>query len=236
MNTVFEFIRYGFPGYITLGTISYQAVKLDLLPSQKSTMEQLSTVFGASFLIVGPIIGFIIHQIYFAYFEKSESYTNENRACVKTLYEHCKSRHPDVKSETLLRYCYLSWKYIMIGAIKKIEVPTILLNRLGGMRNYTHAFGAIITSLVIAILLIFIGATISKSFTLVDASILAFFCVILIVFSVQRSQLMARLNSLEDGYMRFNIDIFSDGVSEIIEKIEPKKIDEIKHTGSYPSM
>ena len=65
MGNFEDFIRYGFPGYTYIGTVSV-AILLSGGPLAALLSDgSLATIIGAAIIVVGPLIGFLIHQIYF---------------------------------------------------------------------------------------------------------------------------------------------------------------------------
>lgn len=230
MGTIIDLIRYGFAGYLLITTLIVSLYRINYLPINSDFYKNFGGIIGATILIVGPILGFVIHQIYFVYFEKTESYVKLTRKCLKTLYNyHLKSHEVEI-SETdrvlAKKACYLVWKYMMTGMMGDLKVSDVILSRLTSLRNYSHAFGAIVTSGIISIVIyIVIAITLFESLKWNDLIVFVSLIFIVALFGYQRQGLIQRIEEIEDGIMKLEIDRFHKGLDQVIdlEKSIPNK-------------
>jgi hypothetical protein len=88
MANFMEFIRYGLPGYLFLASIVFALFRRQVLPTEYKFYNDFGTIIGASVIVIGPFFGFIIHQLYFTYFDFKESYTKLTRGCLKMLFDY----------------------------------------------------------------------------------------------------------------------------------------------------
>lgn len=241
MGNIFELIRYGFAGYLFLATIIVSFYRIEILPQGKSFYAEWGNIIGATLLVIGPIIGFVIHQIYFVWFERTETYTDIKRGSLKILYDNYLKRKGNSLSETdkdkVKKSCYLAWKYLLTGMMGDAKTSDIFLSRLSNLRNYSHAFGAIVTSGIIsfvtyAILILF--NICSHHLSWIDIIIPLSTVIVMVLFGYQRHGLIERIEELEIGIMKLQIEKFTTALEEII--ILEKKFDPtLQQTDSNPA-
>lgn len=224
MANFMEFIRYGLPGYLFLASLVFALIRRQVLPTDYKFYNDFGTIMGAALLVIGPLFGFIIHQIYFVYFDLKESYTKLTRGCLKMLFDYYLNSHQEfanTKNERrqLGNACYVAWKFLMTGMDESVKVSTIFLTRLTSLRNYSHAFGGIVTasllSLGVYIILLWGQGPLGDSVSYFFVAIHAF---VLLLFVYKRHELSSRISELENGIMKLRVTEFSSFLERLVEQ------------------
>lgn len=218
-----EFIRYGLPGYLFLASIVFALFRRGVLPADYKFYNDFGTIIGASLIVIGPLFGFIIHQLYFVYFDLKESYTKLTRGCLKMLFDYyLNNKHREFAKtkkgrKQLGKACYVTWKFLMTGMDEAFKVSSVFLTRLTSLRNYSHAFGGIITasllSLATYILLGWRQGTLRGPSSYIFFSIHAF---VLILFGYKRHELSSKIVELENGIMTVRLVEFGSFLDKLL--------------------
>ncbi len=215
MANFMEFIRYGLPGYLFLASLVFALLRRQALPTDYKFYNDFGTIIGASLIVIGPLFGFIIHQLYFMYFDLKESYTKLSRGCLRMLFDYYLTRHEGVATtknqrNELGKACYVVWKFLMTGMDETFKVSSVFLSRLTSLRNYSHAFGGIITASLLSLsVYIFMVWGRASLFTTASLSFLAIHTFVLLLFGFKRHELSSRLDELENGIMTLRVTEFS---------------------------
>lgn len=147
MNDIRDFIRYGFPGYMLLGAAVAALRNADARIVSNEFLEAHDTTASLLLLIAGPFVGFLVHQIYFVYFDWTESYDKVRRPCLRILADwHSASSSTPLDDGRASRLAYVAWKFLMTNMTVEARISETFLRRLSDLHNYAHSFGAIVTS------------------------------------------------------------------------------------------
>lgn len=199
-----EFVRYAFPGYALIASVVACLWIVGLLPENVDFYKNFGGIGGAFALVVGPLVGFVIHQIYFIYFDWSESYTKITRKAISFIvHAYLRSKKQEEESldlKTSERLASQAWILLTTNFRKEFAIDPLYIQRLRSVRNYSHAFGTIIFSSLLAVL---IGVAI---FVLIDGVTLRsgsiYFLVhlaLIALFVHKRRDVMARVDDFELG-------------------------------------
>jgi hypothetical protein len=202
MESFQDFIRYGLPGYIFIGSILFCLFITGGLPQEKAFYDTFATIAGTIGLVIGPLIGFIIHQIYLTYFDWKESYTKLTRKCINVIYQSYllsdffKTKLAD--RSLVQRLASTTWIVLTTNFEDDFKVDSLYIERLRSLRNFSHSFGAIVTSCFLSFVV---------TLTILLCSHLAGFLSVLVLwiallglallFYLKRKELMARIDDFE---------------------------------------
>ena len=220
MGSFEDFIRYAFPGYSLLASMMICLSVVGIIPYDADLYKNFGGIIGAFALIIGPLVGFLVHQLYFIYFDLYESYTKTSRKCLGFITQAflTSNRQEDLKlSEKYIeRLASLSWTLLTTNFIKGFEIDPLYLTRLRSVRNYTHAFGAIILSSSIAIL---VGLSIcifsDRCWILFFILYFVIHLLIIMLFLFKRRDVMMRVDDFELGIALLWKDYFVIAISEL---------------------
>jgi len=224
MSNFENFIRYGFPGYLLIASILVSLWMVGVLPSEISFYKDFGGIIGAFTLVIGPLIGFFIHQLYFAYFDWRESYTKVSRKCIAFIvnaYINSDRNSSEINENPLTRrvierLASQSWIMLTTNFEKDMKIDDLYITRLRTRRNFSHAFGGIILSSVIAI---FFGTAI---FLIVKGpekwwiiNYIGVHLLIIILFFVKRREIMSSIEDYELGIALLWRDYFISYISKL---------------------
>lgn len=218
MGNFDDFIRYGLPGYILLLTLFFLSMFVGIITSDLTRYKEYLVIIGATVLIIGPLIGFIIHQIYFLYFDWRESYTKPSRGCIGIMIKVFEENNPQkgFDAKTLQKYAFLTWKFLTTNYEKDFKIDDLFIKRLRSLRNYSHSFGGIITSNIISVFLctlaLFFNLNSYRELVILVISHLAIF----ILFYVKRKEINTRLDELEITIVALSPKLFVDYMEKLI--------------------
>lgn len=226
MANFMEFIRYGLPGYIFVTSLVYAVWIRGGLPGDSAFYNNFGTIIGAGLLVVGPLVGFIIHQLYFVYFDFEESYTQLSRGCLKTLFDFHKATDAakytqKAAGKTLRKSCYVAWKLLMTGMDETFKVSPVFLSRLTSLRNYSHSFGGIILSSLLSIAGFIVIA--QRQVPIISKRTIWFYILhllLILLFVFKRREIGARIHELETGIMKLRIVEFSGFITTLTSTAE----------------
>lgn len=235
MGSFEDFVRYAFPGYSLLASVMICLLVVGIIPYDVSLYKDFGGIVGALALIIGPLVGFVVHQLYFIYFDWCESYTKTSRKCLGFIARAflTSERQEDIElsEKSIERLASLAWTLLTTNFIKGFVIDPLYLTRLRSVRNYTHAFGAIILSSIMAML---IGAGI---FLFSDGFWSLFVALYFVVhlsfiglFLYKRSDVMMRVDDFELGIALLWKDHFVVAISELAA-IERKAGDALRTIG-----
>jgi hypothetical protein len=155
MGTFEDFVRYGLPGYIFVASALFASAIMGLLPNNYEVYKDFADIVGAALLIIGPLIGFIIHQVYFVYFDWKESYTKPTRGCIGFIYDSyiqsAKYKANSIDKNMVRAQSFIAWKFLTTNFEKDFKIDSLFINRLRNLRNYSHSFGSIVTSSIFSV-------------------------------------------------------------------------------------
>lgn len=221
MANFLEFIRYGLPGYIFLSSLVFALYQSHMLPPDRQFYSDYGTIIGACLLVVGPLVGFVIHQIYFIYFDSKESYTSLKRGCLNILYDNYveKQKINIATEEQLAKACYVTWKFLMTGMDENFKISSTFLNRLTSLRNYSHSFGGIITSSLFSVIVYFyIIISTNHDMDLKDNIFVFIQLCLLILFMYKRREINTRIDEFERGIMVIRLNEFVHYLETLINQ------------------
>jgi len=220
MGNFEDFLRYGLPGYIFIASIISVLMVLGILPFDINFYKDFLTIIGVSLIIIGPLVGFIIHQIYFVYFDFRESYTKPTRGCIALIYNFfLKSTKykSNIDNKLILKQSFVTWKFLTTNFEKDFKIDDLFIRRLRNLRNYSHSFGSIVTSSIISVLaglsLIIIKWQGNCLFLLI---FLLTHILVFVLFYTKRRELIERIDELEVGIVILNKDIFIGYLDRLI--------------------
>ena len=210
MGSFEDFIRYGFPGYVLISSILVATWLAGLIPTTAIDNGSLATVVGAAILIVGPLFGFLVHQVYFLYFDTFESYEKVSRPCIKILAQIFRDKISESKiTETeIQRQAFMAWKLLTTNFEKELKLDALYITRLRSLRNFSHSFGAIATSSIISILVSFLIAVTHQSTHIGYAYILLGNVFLAVLFLYKRTDVSSRINEMETAIVLRDKDLF----------------------------
>jgi len=221
MGTFEDFIRYGLPGYILLGSIVSVLTLAAILPINYDIYKDFANIVGATILVVGPLIGFIIHQLYLVFFDWKESYTKLSRGCIAFIYiaflqsDQAKTLQAD---ENLVKdQSFIAWKFLTTNFEKDFKIDSLFINRLRSLRNYSHSFGSIATSSILSILT---GAVVFALSCTKPLGIIIYFATHLVLISLfygKRRELLRRINEMEIGIVLKHKVLFIDYMAKLTQ-------------------
>lgn len=230
MGNFEDFIRYGLPGYIFLISLLFALGNMPFIRIDLDLIKNYASIIGTTLLIMGPLVGFLIHQVYFIYFDRKESYNKLSRNCIQMIYvSYLESGFfkPDMNIEQVEKNSFVAWKFLSTNFDANFKIESLFLSRLRSSRNYSHAFGAILTSIIIAFCVIV--ASIVSSFHITDILIILVVCLLGVfwIFLYKRRELMARIEEMETGIVLLNLEAFTQYTNRLIE-LEAKHTQRIK--------
>ncbi len=235
MSTFEDFIRYAFPGYALLASMIICLLIVGIFPGDASIYKDFGGIMGALTIIIGPLVGFVVHQLYFFYFDWCESYTKTSRKCLgfisQAFLSSERKEYRELSEKSLERLTSFAWTLLTTNFIKGFEIDPLYLTRLRSVRNYTHAFGAIILSSVIAMLVgtgIFLFS--DGLWTLFVGLYYVVHLFIVTLFLHKRRDVMMRVDDFELGIALLWKDQFVIAISELAE-LERKAGDALRAVG-----
>lgn len=153
MNDIRDFIRYGFPGYVVLGAAFWALRNANAHIASNQFLKAHDTTASLLLLIAGPFVGFLVHQIYFVYFDWTESYDKVRRPCLRILADWYSAKSSPLDDRRASRLAYVAWKFLMTNMTTEARISETFLRRLSDLHNYAHSFGAIVTSALLGLLI-----------------------------------------------------------------------------------
>ena len=222
MANFMEFIRYGLPGYLFLASILFGLWRRGALPDDATFYNNFGTILGAALIVVGPLVGFIVHQLYFLYFDITESYIKLSRGCLNLIFKSYMAENGEkVNTEddrrTLRKECYTAWKFLTTGIDEKFKVSSTFLNRLTSLRNYSHSFGGILASSLLSLITYFLLVSGFGSINSWETYwFVGFHLFILVLFGYKRRELLCKINELETGIVVLRSKEFTEFVKNLI--------------------
>ena len=229
MGSFQEFVRYALPGYMFVGSVLFCLAIAGVLPADYQAYERFAGIVGATILVVGPLLGFIIHQIYFVYFDWRESYTKLTRGCIAFIFNaflESDTYKENPVDKTLVRdQSFVAWKFLTTNFQDDFKIDELFITRLRSLRNFSHSFGSIILSSILSLLsatAVWIPAFRRPS------PICLFFGLHLLLISLfysKRREVLHRINELEVGIVLLNKQVFIDYLEKLMRlECENKKI------------
>ena len=219
MGSFNDFIRYGLPGYLLLLTVLLLCLCLGLISNDPETYKDYVGILVAMLLIIGPLIGFLIHQIYFVYFDWRESYTKPSRGCIGLMIQLFMDANPQEKinKSVLQKYSFLTWKFLTTNYEDSFKVDDLFIKRLRSLRNYSHSFGSIIATNIFCLFLCFISLCLAKN-NIGEIFIVAIFHILIfLLFFSKRQEIKRRLDELEITMIALDPDLFVTYMSKLIK-------------------
>lgn len=232
MSNFEDFIRYGFPGYLLICSILTCLWMVGLLPGESTFYKDFGWIVGAFTLVFGPLIGFFIHQLYFAYFDWRESYTKVSRKCIAFIVHAFLKSDPSsaelngnsLTQPAVERLASQAWIMVTTNFEEGLKIDDLYITRLRTRRNFSHAFGSIILSSVIAVLtgiaiFLIVGGV-------VKLSGIIYFSVhflLILLFIKKRREIMSSINDYELGIALLWKDHFIEYISKLARLEEENK-------------
>jgi hypothetical protein len=228
MGSFEDFIRYGFPGYLLIFSIIFLLAHNGIICLDKDSLKDYATIVGAIILVIGPLVGFLIHQVYFVYFDWRESYVKTSRGCIAFIFHSFLSskyfKKNSYTKEDVMRNCFVAWKFLTTNYEDDFKIESIFLSRLRNLRNYSHGFGAIILSSILSIGMLVLISILEFKFSYYLVIFLVFHISIFILFYSKRNELLKRITEIEVGIAMLNKSKFVKYMNMLL-KLEHKNID-----------
>lgn len=239
MGTFDDFVRYGLPGYIFIISVLFCLAIVGALPDNYDFYKAFAGVAGVVALVVGPLIGFIIHQVYFTYFDWKESYTKLTRKCILFIFNAFinsdKCQQNPIDENLIKKLSFITWKFLTTNFEKDFKIDNLFIRRLRSLRNFSHSFGSIITSSILSmfsgIVILAIGHF-GKPLYIIIFFIVHFLLIAL--FYTKRKEILSRIDDLEIGMVLLRKTKFVDYLDNLI-RLETENKDILSKVRGKPN-
>ncbi len=174
------------------------------MPEESNFYKDYGGIVGAFALVIGPLIGFLIHQLYFTYFDWRESYTKVSRKCIAFIVHAYLNSDEFEKNplnhSVLERLASQSWIMLTTNFEKQMTIDDLYITRLRTRRNFSHAFGSIILSSTFAVLFgIAILLIVDRAVNWSGINYFVIHFLLIILFLKKRREIMSSIDDYELG-------------------------------------
>lgn len=215
MLDIKSFIRYAIPGYIVLAAVVLGCRNAGITSEAFNSLFSSSGAASAAFFIAGPLVGFIIQQLYFLYFDSLETYDTLRRPALRVLTKWSEGVIDRPEAERA-KLAFITWKIVMTKSTDPAATLGVgYVRSLKELHSYVHSFGAIvlacITALVIgAASLLWTVPSLTKCVLFVGACL-----VLATIFGTKRRSLTRRADQFERAAILRDRALFLDTMRDL---------------------